>query len=575
MNKILSFREYFQRKYGAPVQRIPVNAGFSCPNRVRGHGCAFCDASGSLAAHLKPGMNIREQIGRGIEYVSGRYGAKPPYALYFQAFTGTNAPPEQIRRVYTEALQCADFSTLIVATRPDCLPPETIRLLAEFNRKYEVWIELGVQTANDDTLDRIGRGHHFSAVKDAVRRLHEHGIRTAAHVILGLPGETEEDFTRTADELAKLPFSGIKTHNLLILKDTPMERMFHAGKVHPMDEYGYANALAGFLRRLPEDWIVMRLCADAPAEKIIAPHWWMDKSQFTDMFLRMYGAGSTAPDCMKAVRTGDGSYTFYHPRFRQHFHSTAGAWEESVKKYLEPCGIGDSLRSGKDVSILDVGFGMGFNVCAAAELARSIPGGARLSVTTLEYDENTLAAALRLPERKDLEIIASLKENGFYGSGNFSVRLIPGDARQTVSRLDDSFDAVFLDGFTPETNPELWSLDFLEKLKQRMKPDALLASYCGAYPVKGALIQLGFHLYETRPFGRRRGGTAASLRVHPELDPMPEKELLIAERSTAGVPYRDPELNWTRERILEDRTRRAAELRAQGMPKWYRSGAPN
>ena len=571
MNKIISFREYFQRKYGAPVQRIPVDAGFSCPNRIHRHGCAFCGADGSRAAHLAPGLEIREQIRRGIDYVTRRYNAKPPYALYFQAFTGTYAPAEQIRKLYSEALECADFNTLIIATRPDCLPPETVELLAEFNQKYEVWIELGVQTANDDTLDRIGRGHHFSAVEDAVKRLHEHGIRTAAHVILGLPGETEEDFLRTADALAKLPFSGIKTHNLLILKDTPMERMFHAGKVHPMDEYEYANALAGFLRRLPEEWIVMRLCADASPEKIIAPHWWMDKSQFTDMFLRMYGSGETSPDCMKAVRTGDGSYTFYHPEFRQHFHSTAGAWEESAKKYLEPCGIGEALRNGRDISILDVGFGMGFNVCSAAELAKSISGNAKLSITTLEYDKNTLSAALRLPERKGAEIVRSLKETGSYESGNISVRLLLGDARQTVSDLPgESFDAVFLDGFTQEMNPELWTLDFIGKLKMLMKPDALLTSYCGAYPLKGALIQLGFHLYETRPFGRRRGGTAAALQSHPDLDPMAEKELLIAEKSTAGVPYRDPELNWTREKILADRVRRVAELRAQGMPKWYR-----
>lgn len=570
MNEIISFRDYFLRKYGAPVQRIPVDAGFSCPNRTHGHGCAFCGADGSRAAHLKPGMTVPEQIRCGIDYVSRRYDAKSPYALYFQTFTGTYAPVEQIRKLYSEALECADFNTLIIATRPDCLPPETIELLAEFNRKYEVWIELGVQTANDDTLDRIGRGHHFSAVEDAVKRLHENGIRTAAHVILGLPGETEEDFLRTADELAKLPFSGIKVHNLLILKDTPMERMFHAGKVHPMDEYEYANALAGFLRRLPEEWVVMRLCADASPEKIIAPKWWMDKSQFTDMFLRMYGSGEVSSDCMKAVRTGDGSYTFYHPKFRQHFHSTAGAWEESCKKYLEPCGIGEALQSGRDVSILDVGFGMGFNVCSAFELAESIPG-AKLSITTLEYDENTLSAALRLPERKGSEIVRSLKETGSYGSGNISVRLRLGDARQTVSDLPgESFDAVFLDGFTPEMNPELWTLDFIGKLKSLMKPDALLASYCGAYPLKGALIQLGFHLYETRPFGRRRGGTAAALIDHPGLDPMAEKELLIAEKSTVGVPYRDPDLNWSREEILADRVKRVAELRAQGMPKWYR-----
>jgi len=570
MKKIITIRDYFFRKYGMAVQRIPVDAGLSCPNRKNGHGCAYCNADGSRARHLNPGMTIREQVSRGIEYVTKRYAAKPPYALYFQAFTGTNADPATLRKLYYDVLGMSEFNTLIIATRPDCLPPETIDLIAELNDFYDVWIELGVQTANDDTLDLIGRGHHFNAVRDAVTRLQERGIKTAAHVILGLPGETENDYLRTARKLAALPFSGIKVHNLLVLKDTPMERMFHTGEVQPMDEYEYANALARFLEELPDGWIVMRLCADAPAEDIVAPKWWMDKSAFTDMFLKMYESGEIAPDCMKAVRTGDGSYTFYHPRYRQHFHSTAGAWEESERKYLQPCAVADRLKSGKNASILDVGFGMGFNVCAAAELAESVPGKSKLYITTLETDENALSAALRLPDRRGYEIVKSLKETGVYETSRVSVQLMQGDARESVRYLAAHFDYVFLDGFTPDMNPELWTADFLKKLKDAMKPEGLLASYCGAYPFKGALLELGFHLYESKPFGRRRGGTVAALDAPPLLPPLAEKEVLIATKSTAGVPYRDPLLRWSREEILADRVRHVAELRAGGMPKWYK-----
>ncbi len=572
MNTIKTLKDYFTERYGVAVQRIPLDPGFSCPHRdAHGHGgCAFCAANGSRARHLHAGMTLEEQVSRGVEYVRSRYHAGPPYAAYFQAFTSTNAPADTLRETFRRVLALAQFNTVIIATRPDCLPPETVEAIAELTGNYDVWVELGVQTANDATLDRINRGHHFDAVRDAARRLHEHGIKVSAHVILGLPGETTDDYLRTARMLAELPFSGIKVHNLLILKNTELERMFRNGDVTPLNEYEYASALALFLRELPESWIVMRLCADAPEEEIAAPKWWMTKSAFTDMFLHMFASGEISPDCMKAVRTEDGSYTFYHPRYRQHFHSTAGAWEESARKYLHPCGVADRLKSGKSASILDVGFGMGFNVCSAVELAENSGCSAKLYITTLEADPAALDAAQRLPERKGAEIVKALAEHGCYESPSARVELMLGDARDSVRYLSARYDYIFLDGFTPDTNPELWTIDFLSKLKERLKPDGFLASYCGAYPFKGALLELGFHLYESTPFGRRRGGTVAAQDTAPLLPPLPEKDILIATKSTAGTPYRDPLLRWTRDEILKDRVEHVARLRAGGMPKWYK-----
>lgn len=573
MKTVRTLKDYFTGRYGHAIQRIPLDLGLSCPHRdPKGRGgCAFCSAEGSRAQHLHDGMTLEEQVRRGEEYVRVRYHTDPPYAAYFQAFTSTNAPAETLREIYRRALSLAPFNTVIIATRPDCLPPETVAVIAELTEQYDVWVELGVQSANDETLDRINRGHHFDAVADAVARLHAHGIKVSAHVILGLPGETETDFLQTAHKLAELPFSGVKVHNLLVLKGTKLEKMFHEGKVVPLNEYEYAAALARFLRELPEGWIVMRLCADAPKEEIVAPHWWMSKSAFTDMFLKMFESGEISPDCMKAVRTEDGSYTFYHPGYRQHFHSTAGAWEESARKYLIPCGVAERLKNGKSASILDVGFGMGFNVCSAVELAENTGGKGKLYITTLEADPAALDAARRLPERKGLEIVRSLAEKGFYESSAARVELMLGDARESVRYLAAHYDFIFLDGFTPDTNPELWTIDFLSKLKDRLKPDGLLASYCGAFPFKGALLKLGFHLYESKPFGRRKGGTVAALDANPVLPPLPEKEILIATKSTAGTPYRDPLLRWSREEILRDRVEHVAALRTRGMPKWYKN----
>ena len=508
MKQILTLKSYFQRKYGAPLQRIPLDPGFPCPNRNPdgSGGCAFCPGDGSRAQHLKPGMTLAEQVRSGIAFAKSRYGANPPYAAYFQAYTTTNGPADQLREMYREVLAMADFPCVIVATRPDCLPPQVIDLLAELAELREVWVELGVQTAKDETLRVINRGHDFSAVERVVPLLAERGIKVAAHVILGLPGETMEDFRQTAEKLAKLPLSGIKAHNLLIYRNTPMEKMFKSGKLKPLNEYEYAEALAEFLRILPDELVVMRLCADAPDDGLAIRNWWMEKGAFTDMFLKMYESGNTAPDCMKAVRTADGSYTFYHPKYRQHFHSVAGAREESIRKYLEPCLIREKLSAGETVDVLDVGFGMGWNVHAAVELAETLRCG-KLRIVSMELDRTAIDNALRLPGREGDVLIRSLAETGKYESEFASAEILCGDARQTIRSLERNFDAIFLDAFTPDTNPELWTSEFIAQLKKHLKENGRIASYCSAYPVRGALIKTVF-LYWNH---RRLDGNAVEL----------------------------------------------------------------
>ena len=514
-------------------------------------------------------MSLAEQVRSGIAFSKVRYGAMPPYAAYFQAYTTTNGPVDQLREMYKEVLGMADFPCVIVATRPDCLPPQVIDLLAELTEKHEVWVELGVQTANDATLQAINRGHDFAAVERVVPLLAARGIKVAAHVILGLPGETMEDYRQTAEKLAKLPLSGIKTHNLLIYRNTPMEKLFKAGKLKPLNEYEYAEALAEFLRILPDDLVVMRLCADAPDDGLAVRNWWMEKGAFTDMFLKMYESGNTAPDCMKAVRTADGSYTFYHPKYRQHFHSVAGAREESVKKYLEPCLVEKMLQDGKTVDILDVGFGMGWNVHAAVELAEKVRCG-KLRIVSMELDRTAIDNATRLPGREDDPVIRALADTGKYESDFATAEILCGDARRTIQMLERTFDAIFLDAFTPDTNPELWTFEFIAQLKAHLKEHGRIASYCSAYPVRGALIENGFSVLESEAFGRKRGGTVASLISAEDLTPLPEKEFMITTKSTAGTPYRDATLTSSREEILQQHADEIKARRAAGIPKWYR-----
>ena len=570
MKRIRFFNDLLTEKFGSVLHRIPFDLGLSCPNRTSGKGpCAFCSSDGARARHLASGMELCLQAEAGQDYVRERYHSEGPYLAYFQAFTNTFAPVPELRRLYSAALETGDYKALVFATRPDCLSEECLDYLCELKDRYELWLELGVQTANDQTLRIINRGHDFACVQDAVRRAHERGIRCAAHLILGLPGETEEDYLKTADRVALLPFEAVKMHHLLILRNTPMARMFHEGRVRGLNEYEYAAALAKVLRRLPDSMCVMRLCADAPPEEILAPKWWMKKGQFREMFLDFFArSGTSGAPFEFACRTADGSYTFYHPGYRQHFHSTAGAETESDRKYLEPCRIRERLSQGVELNILEIGFGLGFNAAALHRAVRETGYGS-VRLVSLEADPAVLAAAGMLPEHPDPAMIGALRRECGFSDGNFEVKLIYGDARKS---LPENFfaDAVFLDGFSPDANPELWTDEFIAALKKHMKPDGVLATYSSAYPVCGALLKNGFLLYVSEPFGRKRGGLLAALAPQENLKPVAEKDHLIVTCSTAGVPYSDPELDSSREQILQRHSEAVARLRRQGMPKWFR-----
>ena len=570
MKRIRFFNDLLTEKFGSVLHRIPFDLGLSCPNRVNGSGpCAFCAEDGSRARHLVSGMELSAQAEAGKAYVRERYDSKGPYLAYFQAFTNTFAPVGTLRRLYTDALSTGDFRAVVVATRPDCLSEDCLDYLCELKERYELWLEIGVQTAKDQTLAAINRGHDFACVADAVRRAHSRGIHCAAHLILGLPGETENDFFYTADQIAALPFEAVKMHHLLILRGTPMARLLHEKRVHPLNEYEYAAALAGFLRRLPDSMSVMRLSADAPEEQILAPKWWMKKGQFREMFLDFFSRGENDYSPFRfACRTDDGSYTFYHPGFRQHFHSMAGAGTESDKKYLEPCRIRERLKNGDALKILEIGFGMGFNA-AALHRAVTETGRGSLQLTSLESDPAVLRAAALLPEHPDPALIASLRDRSVFSDHDFRLDLIFGDARTSLPE-NTLFDAVFLDGFSPDSNPELWTAEFIARLKSHLKPDGLLATYSSAYPVCGALLQNGFRLYNSEPFGRKRGGLLAALQEQTHLSALAEKDYLITTRSTAGTPYSDPGLDSTREEILQRHAQAVSERRKQGIPKWFR-----
>ena len=579
---INSYSDFLRRRYGHDLYRVPVDLGLGCPNRNPDGtgGCVFCAEDGGRAPQLGDAVSLREQVGRGVTFARQRYGARG-LLLYVQAYTGTFADPEHQESLFRELLDAYPFEAISVGTRPDCLPDETIELLVRLRDRVDVWVELGLQTSHDDTLRCMGRGHTWRDAVDAVRRLDEAGLCVAAHVILGFPGENRRLYRQTARRLADLPLSGIKIHNLHVLEGTALAEQYRRKPFPVFGEQEYADVLIDFLRHLPPDLPVMRLTTDSPAEKLIAPRWEMSKGQFlehVDRLMRLlsvrqgdrYGTdGAGREKDYRPVLTGDGSVTFWSPEFKEHCHCRAGARSEALAKFIEPSRLEERLMAG-DVALLDVCFGLGYNTLCAGALAERVRNG-NLTVTALEIDRDLVAAAssaVSTPVSSSFdwgECLATLVHGGRFQSGRFGAELLWGDARFTVSRLcSRAFDAIFLDAFSTQRNPELWTFDFLSLLASMLTPDGVLVTYCAALPVRSAFMKAGLHVGETSPMGRKRGGTIAARSAELIECPLPAAEKVTIQTTSRGLPYRDPSRAWSAKRILRDREERVRAVKAGG-----------
>ena len=273
-----AFSEELKRTFGCRVHRISVDAGFTCPNRdgtVGTGGCIFCGAAGSGSFGISRGAPVAMQIEEGKEVMVRKYKARE-FIAYFQSYTTTYGPVEQLRALYDEALCVTDVVGLIVGTRPDCLSPEALDLLAEYARKTYFWLELGLQSALDRTLQLLNRGHDFAAFEKAVHDCRERGIRVCAHVILGLPGETRDDMLATARILNELGVEGVKIHLLHVMRGTRLAEMYQEGDVRLLDRDGYVGLVCDFLERLAPEISIQRLTGDGGRD-LIAPLWSLAK----------------------------------------------------------------------------------------------------------------------------------------------------------------------------------------------------------------------------------------------------------------------------------------------------------
>jgi len=273
-----AYSNYFRSLYGARVQKVSIDAGFTCPNRdgTRGTGgCTYCNNDAFNPSYCIPEKSVSQQIEEGIHFHKWRYNEAVSYLAYFQAYSNTYAPVEKLRRLYSEALEYPGVIGLIIGTRPDCIDDEKLTLLKELSDKYYVAIEYGIESCYNKTLLRINRGHTFEEAVQAVEKTSALGIKTGAHFIFGLPGESRQEMLDQAGIISKLPLHTVKFHQLQIIKGTIMEQEFRANpsdfELFTWDEY--LLFFISFLERLTPQIVVERFTGEAPPRFLTGEGW--------------------------------------------------------------------------------------------------------------------------------------------------------------------------------------------------------------------------------------------------------------------------------------------------------------
>jgi radical SAM protein (TIGR01212 family) len=277
--RYFDLKSYLRNRFGCRVHKLPIDAGFACPNRdgrVAVGGCIYCDDRGSMLRQAGGLPSIGEQIRRGKAFYRSN-GKAEKFIAYFQTFTNTYAPLEKLQDLYDKALAEEDVIGLAIGTRPDCVPDETLALIRSYAKRCDVWLEFGLQSIHDRTLTAINRGHDAAAFLDAVGRTGGSPVQICAHIIVGLPGESHEDMMETAHTIAGLPIQGIKIHSLLALRGTVLGARYERGELSLMSREEYVATVCDILEILPPEMVIQRLTADGYREIFLGPEWARNK----------------------------------------------------------------------------------------------------------------------------------------------------------------------------------------------------------------------------------------------------------------------------------------------------------
>ena len=280
------FSAYLSAHFPFKVQKISLNAGFTCPNRdgtVGYGGCTYCNNQTFNPAYCKTEKTVTQQLEEGKQFFARKYpGMK--FLAYFQAYTNTYGELQELKRKYEEALQVPDVVGIVIGTRPDCMPDELLDYLEELNHRTFLIVEYGVESTDNDTLKRINRGHSFEVAADAIRKTAERNIRVGAHIILGLPGETREMLIQQAGVLSSLPLTTLKLHQLQLIKGTRMAAEYESRPqdfhLYTADEY--IDLVIDYIEHLRPDMVLERFVSQSPKELLIAPDWGLKNHEFTD-----------------------------------------------------------------------------------------------------------------------------------------------------------------------------------------------------------------------------------------------------------------------------------------------------
>ncbi len=281
------FTTWIQGLMGQRVQRLPVDAGFTCPNRdgtIGTGGCTFCNNRAFTPAYCNSAKSVTAQLEEGKQFFSHKYkGCK--YLAYFQSFTNTHASLSRLKEIYEEALTVKDIAGIVVGTRPDCISDALLDYLKELSYRTFLMVEYGIETTNDHTLERINRGHDFECTCHAIAQTHARGITTGGHIILGLPGESAEESLKQAHAIARLQLDVLKIHQLQIIQGTPLAEHYNRQpfKLYTPDEY--LQLVAQYIRLLPRQMVLDRFVSQTPRRLLLAPHWGLKNHEFTQMLI--------------------------------------------------------------------------------------------------------------------------------------------------------------------------------------------------------------------------------------------------------------------------------------------------
>jgi len=276
-----SFGPYLKKVFGSAVYKVNVDAGFTCPNRdgtLGVDGCIYCNNKSFRPSQCDAELSVREQITSGISYLGPRYGARK-FLAYFQPYTNTYAPVDELEKLYKEALAAPGVIGLAIGTRPDCVDEEKIKLLQQLAKDYFILVEYGVQSIHDKSLEYINRGHDYKAFLTALDMTVNRDIHIGAHIIAGFPTETQEETLMMADALSELPVEFLKIHQLQVIKNTPLGDEYVKNPFHTFGYGEYLDFLIDFIQRLSPDIVLQRLFATAPDDILLAPRWDKNKHQ--------------------------------------------------------------------------------------------------------------------------------------------------------------------------------------------------------------------------------------------------------------------------------------------------------